>query len=412
MAGNSNEGVILRPVPEMRGVDPRPPAANDAAADPLVSGPFEEALILRREPVPQGAPYVVSRSVSRQDRAPRQGWVDNARGLAMILVVVGHVLGGLIDAQLVGAGSVLRTSFFAIYTFHMPVFLFLSALFTQGRIARSRHNFGLSLAQDVVWPYVLWSVALVVAANLAPGGLNHAPPSLMAGIAQIPTRPVGPFWFLYSLFLLQAGALLAERLRAEAAYPWVLLALSAAARVWGGANILTITASMGIWYALGYAMGPAMLGALARPRRALDAPTVAAAVLVMTAGRGVSIFAVMRVLGQIADSPAPEVAAIAWRATFVGFAALGVVAAFAAGWALRGRLAHWVGVIGRRSMPIYVMHVTIVAATRIFLRRAGILNPYEILSLATLLGLVLPIMVFAAAQRFGVNRLLGLGRAA
>ena len=409
MVGNFSEGIILRAMPETRHPGPLSLAANDAAAEVLASGQMEAALIVRREPShSQSASYVAS----RQDSAPRQGWVDHARGLAMVLVVVGHVLGGLIDAQLVATGSVLRTSFFAIYTFHMPVFLFLSALFTQARIARSRHNFGVSLAQDVVWPYVLWSVALVAAANLAPGGLNHAPPSLMAGIAQIPSRPVGPFWFLYSLFLLQAGALLAARWRAEAAYPWVLLALSVAARVLGGANILTITASMGLWYALGYAMGPGLLTYLARPRRTLDVPTVAAAVLVMTAGLGAAIFAAVRVSGQIAHAPAPVVAAIAWRASFIGFAVLGVVATFAAGWALRGPLARWVGVIGRRSMPIYVMHVTIVAATRIFLRRAGLVNPYEILTMATLLGLILPIVVFALAQRFGVNRMLGLGRAA
>ena len=115
----------------------------------------------------------------------------------------------------------------------------------------------------------MWSVILVVAANVAPGGLNHPQPTLMAGIAQIPTRPVGPFWFLYSLFLLQAGAMLAERLRAEAAYPVILLALSVTARQLGVPNILTITASMDVWYALGYAVGPDALTRLGRSRYAL-----------------------------------------------------------------------------------------------------------------------------------------------
>ena len=57
------------------------------------------------------------RPVTARDRVL---WIDAARGFGIVLVVVGHALGGLIDAPS-GAGSTLalRQVYVAIYSFHM-----------------------------------------------------------------------------------------------------------------------------------------------------------------------------------------------------------------------------------------------------------------------------------------------------
>ena len=49
--------------------------------------------------------------------------IDAAKGLGIVLVVVGHTLGGIIDSDLDEYGIVLRYAFLFIYTFHMPLFL-------------------------------------------------------------------------------------------------------------------------------------------------------------------------------------------------------------------------------------------------------------------------------------------------
>ena len=64
---------------------------------------------------------------SRQT-ASRIGWLDSARGLGIILVVIGHALGGLIDSPLGADQDVFRRLFFSIYTFHMPLFFAVNRL--------------------------------------------------------------------------------------------------------------------------------------------------------------------------------------------------------------------------------------------------------------------------------------------
>ncbi|WP_320408208.1 acyltransferase family protein [Raoultella ornithinolytica] len=59
----------------------------------------------------------------------RDTWVDYAKALGIILVVTGHVNRGLYSS-----GIYISKEFFilldsVIYTFHMPLFFFLSGLF-------------------------------------------------------------------------------------------------------------------------------------------------------------------------------------------------------------------------------------------------------------------------------------------
>ena len=66
----------------------------------------------------------------------RMAWLDNAKGLGIILVVIGHALGGLIDAQPRSVPSEFRELFFLIYTVHMPLFFLLSGLLVGRRLEK------------------------------------------------------------------------------------------------------------------------------------------------------------------------------------------------------------------------------------------------------------------------------------
>ena len=61
----------------------------------------------------------------------RLGWVDAAKGIGIVLVVYGHAVDGLRSAGLVPADGWAAFSFYAIYTFHMPLFFLLSVLFAR-----------------------------------------------------------------------------------------------------------------------------------------------------------------------------------------------------------------------------------------------------------------------------------------
>ena len=54
-------------------------------------------------------------------------WIDGLKGFAMLLVILGHCLGGYLDARLFPAyRNEMLLVFEGIYSFHMPLFFMLS----------------------------------------------------------------------------------------------------------------------------------------------------------------------------------------------------------------------------------------------------------------------------------------------
>jgi len=74
----------------------------------------------------------------------REEWVDIARGIAMLLVVLGHM-------------GVARTF---IYTFHMPVFFFISGYLYKKRNGRSLLKYE---CKKIILPYLIWGFGLSIA---------------------------------------------------------------------------------------------------------------------------------------------------------------------------------------------------------------------------------------------------------
>src|SRR5258706_10382589 len=71
----------------------------------------------------------------------RADWVDVAKGIGIVLVVFGHAVDGLLKARLADAGSGWAAAYFAVYTFHMPLFFLLAGLFVQERLASDANGF-------------------------------------------------------------------------------------------------------------------------------------------------------------------------------------------------------------------------------------------------------------------------------
>ena len=92
----------------------------------------------------------------------RNSWVDYAKAIGIILVVFGHVERGLISAGMVTDPASLAALMLAdsvIYSFHMPLFFFLSGLFFIESLAR-RGRIGLlaNKLDTLIYPYILWSL--------------------------------------------------------------------------------------------------------------------------------------------------------------------------------------------------------------------------------------------------------------
>lgn len=121
-------------------------------------------------------------------------WLDGARGIAIFLVVLGHVLRGLPE----NADGPREWAAFLdswIYTFHMPVFFFISGLFIESSAKRPLNSFIVSKLRTIAYPYFVWSIFQELLRILSGG-------STLSGLWKIIYQPVMQYWFLYVLFLL------------------------------------------------------------------------------------------------------------------------------------------------------------------------------------------------------------------
>ena len=84
----------------------------------------------------------------------RVGWVDCCKGICILLVVYGHVVGGL-DASGALAGDRLFGALREwIYLFHIPAFFFLSGLFARKACDRPLLEFLQNRARVLLYPYL------------------------------------------------------------------------------------------------------------------------------------------------------------------------------------------------------------------------------------------------------------------
>ncbi len=91
-------------------------------------------------------------------RLPRLEWLDLARGLGVILVVLGHVLSGLTRAGQFPDGPLATWTEYALYTFHMPLFFFLTGLNAPHSLQRGPKSFLAAKGWTIAYPYMLWSL--------------------------------------------------------------------------------------------------------------------------------------------------------------------------------------------------------------------------------------------------------------
>lgn len=152
----------------------------------------------------------------------RSEWVDSAKGIGISLVVYGHVSRGVINSGIMENSMLFQYVDSVIYTFHMPLFFFLSGLFllssfnTKGFVKTSS-----SKLDSILYPYVLWSLLQggveVILSNYTNGNVT------IGEVLGLFTSPRAQFWFLYALFLVFIVSLFALYLFGQKVLPLLFL---------------------------------------------------------------------------------------------------------------------------------------------------------------------------------------------
>lgn len=341
-------------------------------------------------------------------KAMRVAWLDSARGIGILLVVAGHALGGLIDSPLGAEFGQGRSLFFAIYTFHMPLFMMLSGVMVSARLARSPARFRNRLISGMVWPYFLWSAfQLTVIAAL--GSLVNQPLGDYLGtLTSLPWHTVSQFWFLYALFLLHVLAMGTIGTLGREGFLLLCLALKPFAQAVELPEVLHLAANHALFYGIGVWLTSDGLKAIAvdRPRGfRIGMVVIAAALLWLVLGVANGLDAAR----QLPTAKAAGIAFLAWRHETLPAAIAGAFAMVGLATFATGRLETVLAMLGRKSMSIFVLHIMAIAGVRILMTKAfHIDEPWPIFALACCAGVSLPLLADALIRRLKLEHWLGL----
>ena len=326
----------------------------------------------------------------------RYRWIDHAKTLAILLVVLGHVWRGVSDSGLMTDARLFAAVDTAIYYFHMPFFFMLSGFLFPKALQKPWTAFVTRQAETIIWPYVLWSLILMGTKAALGGSVNH--PVSVTDIVSIPWEPFSIFWFLYVLFVIQmvAKAVIGHGSRkrdillvtcAAAAFALHFLGLKDFGAVISGSSLFFL------YFAMGY---------LIRKYRHADA--------LQAFGNYASLSAVLWVctaLGLLWAGVSYE--SFAGRVAALLFCLYGISISVKTAHTRLGRSAV-IPFVSSATLAIYCSHLIFTAGTRVLLTQLGVSSLWLHVLGGTFAGMAFPLLGYFIALRLGIARWAGLGR--
>ncbi|CCH56133.1 acyltransferase 3 [Fibrisoma limi BUZ 3] len=317
----------------------------------------------------------------------RLRWIDYARGIAILMVVYGHLVGGVsrtgadMDATLLLIPATL-------YNFRMPLFFFVSGLFLERSLQKRQvSGFLRNRFSTILWPYLLWGALQIGTQILLSSRTNSKKDISHLLYLFYDPQKTDQFWYLAALFnVAVVFALTYQVFKIRGLWQIALgLAFRFMSDYLEGFSLLHNFMYFYIFSAIGYNMS----------RLILEKNWLAKASL----GRWALALMPIFVAGQ-------------WYwfthkddiNTFLhmGIAFVGMVMIVFLCYALSKRDSLPVlRFIGYHSLYIYLIHVFIISGTRIAFTALGIHSIPVIVLTGFILGVGLPILFFHVAMRLG-----------
>ena len=313
--------------------------------------------------------------------------MDHAKGIGIILVVVGHTLRGLQKTPVHVPGWEFVDAW--IYAFHMPLFFFLAGLFVEHSWRGLLGPFVADKARRILWPYFLWTILQEGFRHFTGAAAPGAP-----GLWTIIYRPVMQFWFLYVLFL--------------------LLVLYAVWRKAGGSWKVFVAVAFALNISLAFGVGYGSWGVIYQmwiyiPYLALGVLFSALVRLEQVDECGVPALVGLALGGYFAIAVAAFFHATGIAGLVVLLASVGILASVAlAGCFSRWRPAAGIGALGVLSLEIFVAHTIFSSGFRQLLLAAGTRNAALHVAGGIAIGLAGPVILHALCKRFRLLFLFSL----
>lgn len=306
------------------------------------------------------------------DALARQAWLDYAKAAGIVLVVIGHANRSIERSGLDWPES-LRIADQLIYSFHMPLFFVLAGYASTLSRRRSVAGFLVGTWWGVIMPYLLWSAVWIGLKAALPEYAN-TPLDLMK-LWSILWTPVEHFWFLYNLLIARVlwFAMTAGTLRLG----WVALGTIA----FGAAYTANTLAADVLYYGVGVLVLRPLITMDMRPAVLAAGIALAAALwLALTLRPASESFSGLRMIAALLASGV--VILLSFAVPTPRTLTLRVIA-----------------FVGEASLVLYLLHVIVAAAARSGLKASGYLDTSTLLVVATVAGLVGPLLIQVLALK-------------
>ncbi|MGJ8571920.1 MAG: acyltransferase family protein [Hoeflea sp.] len=184
-------------------------------------------------------------------RTKRMAWVDIAKGVSIILVVMMYAVYNV--GRHTGSVGFLHYLIAFATPFRMPEFFLISGLFLSTVIARPWQRYADRRFVHYIYFYVLWAFIMIA---LKVGIFAREPVAMAADLASAIIQPYGVLWFVYMLAVFAIAAKLLWQFRVP---HWLVIAVAAGlqiAPVNVSSYIVTQFAAYFVFFYMGYAFAP------------------------------------------------------------------------------------------------------------------------------------------------------------
>lgn len=322
---------------------------------------------------------------------------DVARGIAILMIVLGHVLRGLSAADLLDpATGWYEEVDTLLYLVHLPVFMFVSGLFLARSAAHGR-SFLAGRLLTLTYLFVLWT-AIQGAVKVAAGSLANDPVSARDLVTEL-WKPDSQLWFLPTLAAMTVAVVSLAPWRGTARFTATTALALVCVGLWGIFGTWAGTQGWALFlaFAAGVLIGAQRAGGLLRMR--------------WVGVTGVVLVGVYLTVALLTEPTPPSdefwprnVASVALGVVATVCGTIGVLAVSSV---IGGRLRTALAFLGRHSLEIFVAHIVFTAGTRIVLEQVGILDPAAQAVAGLGVGVGGPLFLALVAEQAGWKWLFG-----
>lgn len=313
----------------------------------------------------------------------RNHLVDCLKAYSCLLVVFGHVIFGIQNM-----GGISQPKFAPylkdfIWTYHVPLFMFLSGfvyrITGEWKNKKTRWQFILHKMVNLGVPYIVFSILYVLINSRIPS-TNYS--YSMQDLLYLWKTPVAQYWFLRTLFILFVIYALCSRFLSNVWITVVLTVLSNVHLLFPEIPFIPLGNIISWAFAFGFGVCLASLDKLcfsgAKAVAVIVGHLALEAVCLLTGISGLPVIVeIERAAGIIASTT--------------------LVSLLVKNTGIQKFLLY----ISRYSFPIYLLHTFFTAGARILLQKAGIHSYALHVTVGTLLGVALPLLIAIIMEKTG-----------